>query len=231
MSQLTLAERIIVALDVADQEQALAWLERLPEVVWWKVGLELFTAGGWPVIRQLKQRQKKIFLDIKLHDIPHTVARATAAAINLGVDMLTLHSTGGEAMLQAAVAAAQGSPCQLLAVTVLTSLSPAQLRHDLNIALDLPDYALHLAQMAQRAGCSGAVCSPMEVASLRQQLGSDWLLVTPGIRRVQDGLQDQARVWTPQQALTAGADYLVIGRSITQAPDPEVAWAEIRAGL
>ncbi|MEN9230283.1 MAG: orotidine-5'-phosphate decarboxylase [Thermostichus sp. DG02_5_bins_236] len=247
-------ERLIIALDTDTLEQALEWVDLLPQVLWWKVGLELFTAVGSPILQALKERGKRIFLDLKLHDIPNTVGRATRVAIGYGVDLLTIHASGGSAMLCAAAEAAQSSPCRLLAVTLLTSLSPLQIQQELCIESDPADYALHLAQLAQAQGLTGIVCSPQEVARLRQSLGPDVLLVTPGIRLVassdqdsghvhetkssrEHGLQDgdalhraghdQQRIWTPARALQAGADYLVVGRPVTAAPDPVVAFQQL----
>ncbi|MGQ9836850.1 MAG: orotidine-5'-phosphate decarboxylase [Cyanobacteriota bacterium] len=239
-------EKFILALDTDSLEQALKWVDLLPQVLWWKVGLELFTAVGSPILRALKERGKRIFLDLKLHDIPNTVGRATRVAVGYGVDLLTIHASGGSAMLRAAAEAAQSSPCRLLAVTLLTSLSPVQIQQELCIESDPADYALHLAQLAQAQGLTGMVCSPQEVARLRHCLGPDVLLVTPGIRlatssgqksgsvhetRLQTGDtllgQDQQRIWTPAKALQAGADYLVVGRPVTAAPDPVVAFQQL----
>ncbi|MFS8873223.1 orotidine-5'-phosphate decarboxylase [Synechococcus sp. R50.1] len=226
-------DRLIVALDTSSQEQALKWVDSLPQVLWWKVGLELFTAAGFSVLQALKERGKRIFLDLKLHDIPHTVGRATEVAVGYGVDLLTVHAAGGSAMLRAAVAAAQGSPCRLLAVTLLTSISPPQVRQELGIEMDPADYVLHLARLAQAQGFTGLVCSPQEVSRLRQALGPEVLLVTPGIRLGQakagDGEEDQQRICTPDEALRAGADYLVVGRPITASPDPVAALRRFQA--
>ncbi len=225
--------QIIVALDTASMPAALTLLDQLSEVVWWKVGLELFTAVGASILQELRRRQKRIFLDIKLHDIPNTVSRAVRAALEYDVDLITLHALGGSEMMRAAQGIAAAGSCQLLAVTVLTSLSPEQLYQDLQISSPLPDYALHLAQLAQRQGIPGAVCSPQEVARLRHHCGPEFLLVTPGIRWSTPHMtsEDQARIWTPPAALQAGADYLVIGRPLTQAPDPAAAFASLCASL
>lgn len=152
--------RLIVALDTASWEQALKWVDRLPQVLWWKVGLELFTAVGPQILQALKERGKRIFLDLKLHDIPHTVGRAAQVAVGYGVDLLTVHAAGGSAMLRAAVAATQGSSCRLLAVTLLTSLGPDQVRQELGVERDPGDYVLQLARLALDQGVSGLVCSP-----------------------------------------------------------------------
>jgi orotidine-5'-phosphate decarboxylase len=219
------SERIIVALDTASWATTLDLLERLPEVIWWKVGLEVFTALGSPILQELRQRQKRIFLDLKLHDIPQTVARTTQIALDYKVDLLTVHALGGGAMLRAASEVVAGGSCRLLAVTLLTSLSSEILTQELRIPLDLPDYTLHLAHLAQASGISGVVCSAQETAKLRSHLGSEMILVTPGIRFAEPLLaDDQARVASPQAALQAGANYLVVGRPITSSPDPAAAF-------
>ncbi len=222
--------RLIVALDTASWEQALEWVDRLPQVLWWKVGLELFTAVGPQIFQALKERGKRIFLDLKLHDIPHTVGRAAQVAVGYGVDLLTVHAAGGSAMLRAAVAATQGSSCRLLAVTLLTSLGPEQVRQELGVERDPGDYVLQLARLALDQGVSGLVCSPQEVGRLRQALGPEVLLVTPGIRFGDpEAEDDQQRVCTPEAALRAGADYLVVGRPITAAADPVAALYRLQA--
>jgi orotidine-5'-phosphate decarboxylase len=194
------------------------------------VGLELFTAVGPQILQALKERGKRIFLDLKLHDIPHTVGRAAQVAVGYGVDLLTVHAAGGSAMLRAAVAATQGSSCRLLAVTLLTSLGPDQVRQELGVERDPGDYVLQLARLALDQGVSGLVCSPQEVGRLRQALGPEVLLVTPGIRLGDpEAEDDQRRVCTPAAALRAGADYLVVGRPITAAADPVSAWQRFQA--
>ncbi len=222
--------RLIVALDTSSLEEALEWVERLPQVQWWKVGLELFTAVGPPILQALKERGKRIFLDLKLHDIPRTVGRAVQVAVGHGVDLLTVHAAGGSAMLHSAATAVQGSSCRLLAVTLLTSLGPEQVRRELGIERDPGDYVLQLAQLALEQGLRGLVCSPQEVGRLRQALGPKVLLVTPGIRLGDpEAGDDQRRVCSPATALRAGADYLVVGRPITAAADPLAAWQRFQA--
>ena len=206
----------------------------LPEVTFWKVGLELFVSTGANVVKILKERQKKVFLDLKLHDIPNTVAGASRAAARYGVDLLTIHSTcGREALKLAHKAIQQGAlesgvaPTKLIAITVLTSLSSRQLAFELKIPLELPEYALQMALMAQESGLEGAVCSPLEVQHLKDSCGKDFLLVCPGVRPTWADLGDQKRSMTPAQAIALGADYLVIGRPITAAAEPQVAWQRI----
>ena len=182
----------------------------------------------------LKQREKRIFLDLKFHDIPNTVAGACRAAAKYNVDLLTIHSTCGKdalkaaqsALVEGAVAVDKPSP-KLIAITLLTSLNSRQLAFDLKIPLELPEYALHMALLAKETGLAGAVCSPQEVEQLRMSCGDDFLLVCPGVRPTWADGGDQKRSMTPKAAFKAGADYLVIGRPITAASDPVAAFARI----
>jgi orotidine-5'-phosphate decarboxylase len=232
------AERIIVPLDVPTIDAAIALVDRLPQVHFWKVGLELFVSSGPAIIQSLKQRDKRIFLDLKLHDIPNTVAGAAAAAARYGVDLLTVHATNGSVGLTAAqIAATEAAigagvtPPQIIAVTVLTSIGAPMLADELKVAIGLPEYARHLAQLASQSGLAGAVCSPHEAAELRTACGAEFLLVCPGVRPSWAAKGDQARVMTPAEALAAGADYLVIGRPITADADPGAAFDRIVAEL
>ncbi|MGH9480518.1 MAG: orotidine-5'-phosphate decarboxylase [Terriglobales bacterium] len=225
-------DRLILALDAADRDTALEWVRGLrPELRWVKVGLELFVAAGPELVRTLRGQGLEVFLDLKLHDIPNTVAGAVRAAARLEVQMLTLHAGGGKPMLEAAVAAAREAPKPplLLGVTVLTSLGPADLQ-----ALDLPgsaaDRVLAWAGLSQAAGLGGVVASGHEAAELRRRFPG-LKLVVPGIRPAGAQPQDQARVMTPAAALRAGADYLVVGRAITAAADPRAAWAAVAAEI
>jgi orotidine-5'-phosphate decarboxylase len=226
ISSPNISSQVIVALDFPSLKEALFWCDHLPEVEFWKVGLELFIAAGGEVISELKQRRKKVFLDLKLHDIPNTVAKACEVAAKYEVDFLTVHGSGGKPMLQAASLAVSGSQTELLVVTLLTSISARELAIDLKVNLELPEYVLHLALMAEELGINGVVCSPHEMKLLRSQLSSNFNLVTPGIRLAQDQAGDQKRIMTPNQAIAAGANYLVIGRSILAAKDPIAAWQE-----
>lgn len=226
--------RIIVALDVASQEEAIALIDKLPQVCFWKVGLELFVSSGPGILEVLKQREKRIFLDLKFHDIPNTVAGACRAAAKYGVDLLTIHATCGKDALQAARSALEtgaesvGKPTpKLIAITLLTSLNSRQLAFELKVPLELPEYALHMALLAKETGLAGAVCSPQEVEQLRMTCGDDFLLVCPGVRPKWADGGDQKRSMTPAAAVKAGADYLVIGRPITAAEDPAAAFARI----
>lgn len=227
-------EKIIVPLDVPDLKSAIALVDQLPQVSFWKVGLELFTSTGPAILNVLKSRQKRIFLDLKFHDIPNTVAGACRAAAGYGIDLLTIHATCGKDCLTAAAEAvlvgaekAGTKPPKLIAITVLTSISARDLAFDLKIPLELPEFALEMALLAKNAGLNGAVCSPQEVAQLRDSCGKDFLLVCPGVRPSWAEKGDQKRSLTPSQAFQAGADFLVIGRPITAAADPVLAWDKI----
>ena len=219
--------QIIVALDVPSVAEAINLCDRLPDVSFWKVGLELFIADGSTILRELKARDKKIFLDLKLHDIPNTVASACRVATKYGADFLTIHASGGKAMMQAAQAEVQGSSTQLLAVSLLTSISTLELHSDLKVSIEVPEYVSQMVLNAQASGLTGAVCSPHEVAKLRSLLGNNFCFVTPGVRPAGAAIGDQSRVMTPKEAIAAGANYLVIGRPIAAAPDPVLAWDQI----
>jgi orotidine-5'-phosphate decarboxylase len=204
----------------------------VPALRWVKVGLELFVAGGPAVVRQLRDQGKRVFLDLKFHDIPATMAGACGSAARLGAELITVHASAGSAALGAAQAAAlesaaaAGLPAPtLLAVTVLTSWEQARFASELVIGEPLAAYVPRLAQLAAAAGIGGCVCSPLEVAALRATHPEPFALVTPGIRPAGAALGDQQRVLTPAQAVAAGASQLVIGRPITAAPDPAAAFA------
>lgn len=231
-------DRIIVPLDVPELEAAIALVDTLSEVTFWKVGLELFVSSGPSILAALKARGKRIFLDLKLHDIPNTMAGACRAAGRYGVDLLTVHGAAGQRALEAAQAAvlegAQAASCpapQVIAVTLLTSLDARSLASELQVSSDTDAYVQQMAQLAKRSGLGGVVCSPQEAALLRATCGQDFVLVCPGVRPDWSQKGDQQRAMTPAQAMAAGAHYLVIGRPITQAPDPAAAWARIGAEL
>ena len=232
------ADRIIVALDGMAADQALAFADAIPELSWVKVGLELFVAGGPEVVRQLRQRGKRVFLDLKFHDIPATMAGACRSAARLGAEMITVHACAGREALQAAQAAAMESAASagqleptLLAVTVLTSWKASRFAAELAIEEPIEHYVLRLAQLAADAGIGGCVCSPLEVAALRSAQPEPFALVTPGIRPAGSDHGDQQRVLTPAQAIAAGSSHLVIGRPITAATDPAAAFAACCAEL
>ncbi|HSI28430.1 MAG: orotidine-5'-phosphate decarboxylase [Methylophilus sp.] len=219
--------KIIVALDYADAASAQSLVARLdPALCKLKVGKELFTAAGPAFVESLVKQQYDVFLDLKFHDIPNTVAKACQAAANLGVWMLNVHASGGLHMMQAAQEGLDkvfGAKAPLLiAVTVLTSMDEPTL-HSLGIQRSLSDHVLELASLTQQAGLQGVVCSAQEAAMLKQALGPAFCLVTPGIRPADASQDDQTRIVTPQEAIALGSHYLVIGRPITQAPDPIVA--------
>ena len=230
--------RVIVALDFDQPMRALALADRLdPTACALKIGKELFVIGGPEPVRWLVARGFRVFLDLKFHDIPNTVAQASAAATRLGVWMLNVHAAGGRAMLSAAraavdkAAAGEGRPAPLLiAVTVLTSLADADLR-EIGATASAAQQSLALARLAASCGLDGVVCSAVDAPALRAELGPLFKLVTPGIRPAGHAKDDQTRIVTPDAALAAGADYLVVGRPITQAPDPLGALAAINASL
>jgi orotidine-5'-phosphate decarboxylase len=220
--------RVIIPLDVPTVDDAFGLVDRLGgRAAFYKVGLELYTRAGPTVVEELVRRDKRVFLDLKLHDIPNTVAGAVAVASDLGVELLTVHASGGPTMLEAAVEARSGK-LALLGVTVLTSLSPDEMSTvwDREIR-SVREEVGRLATLARDAKMDGVVASALEASWLRGQLGDDFLIVTPGIRPLGSQKDDQSRVATPAEAVRAGSDYLVIGRPITGADDPEAALAAI----
>lgn len=226
------AERIILALDRPDGRAALALVAAIPELRWVKVGLELFSAAGPAMVAELRDRGLRVFLDLKFHDIPATMAGACRSAARLGAELITVHACAGSEALAAAqagaiegaAAAGLGAPT-LLAVTVLTSWPEERFAAELAIAETVPSYVNRLAALAAGAGIGGCVCSPLEVAALRQTHPEPFQLVTPGIRPAGSSTGDQARVMTPTQAIAAGSSQLVIGRPISAAADPAAAFA------
>jgi orotidine-5'-phosphate decarboxylase len=220
---MTPRDRLIVALDVTTQDDALELVERLAgRVGMFKVGKQLFTAAGPELVRGIVARGERVFLDLKFHDIPNTVSGAVASAVRLGVSLVDVHALGGPAMVAAAARACAGSGARLLAITVLTSHDEKSLA-----AIGLPgtvaDCVRRLALLAKDAGADGVVCSPHEVGLVREACGPAFLVVTPGIRPAGAELGDQARAATPASARASGSDYLVVGRPITAASDPAAA--------
>lgn len=215
---------LVVALDVPTQREALALVDRLDDDVdFFKVGLELYTREGPGVVRALHGRGKRVFLDLKLFDIPNTVARAVAAVASLEVELLTIHTVGGRRMMEAAVEAAGDGP-SLLGVTILTSSDASEVSETWNRRLDdVEPEVTRLARLAREAGLSGVVASAREAGILREALGPEPLIVTPGIRLPSDDAGDQVRVATPRSAADAGATHLVVGRPIREADDPAAA--------
>lgn len=220
-------EKIIVALDYDTTEEALNTVDKLGDsILWYKVGSVLFTQGGPAFIRSILAKNKKVFLDLKFYDIPNTVKKACREASLLGVDLITVHLSGGREMLSAAVGGVSearkmgGKNSIILGVSVLTSLSEEILKSDLRVTMPLVEYIEHLVEMGLKSQIGGIVCSPQETLSLRKKFGNNFLIVNPGIRLAGDSAGDQKRIATPGGAIKDGASYLVIGRSITDDPNP-----------
>jgi len=221
--------RVIVALDYADAQSAMALVDRLqPSACKVKVGKELFVAAGPALVAAIAQRGFDVFLDLKFHDIPNTVAQACKAAARLGVWMINVHALGGRGMMNAAREAVEGAPHRpkLIAVTVLTSMAEPDLR-ELGIDASPLTEAMRLAELAAACGLDGVVCSAHEAPAIRDRLGRRFLRITPGIRLPEGDAGDQKRVMTPLRAVESGASYLVIGRSVTRAADPLAVLARI----
>ncbi|EAA9527550.1 orotidine-5'-phosphate decarboxylase [Salmonella enterica] len=225
---------VVVALDYHERDKALAFVDKIdPRDCRLKVGKEMFTLFGPQLVRDLQQRGFDIFLDLKFHDIPNTAARAVAAAADLGVWMVNVHASGGARMMTAArdVLAPFGKDAPLLiAVTVLTSMETSDLR-ELGVTLSLAEHAERLACLTQQCGLDGVVCSAQEAVRFKQVFGAAFKLVTPGIRPAGTEAGDQRRIMTPEQALSAGVDYMVIGRPVTQSVDPAQTLKDINASL
>jgi orotidine-5'-phosphate decarboxylase len=220
---MTPRERLIVALDVPTPQEARQLVARLSgRVGLFKVGSQLFTAAGPEFVRGLSGRGEKVFLDLKYHDIPNTVAASVGQACRLGVTLVDVHALGGKAMMEAAVGAMPAMGTRLLAITILTSHDEYSLG-EIGVGGDMATSVERLALLAREAKVDGVVASPHEVALIRDACGPDFLIVTPGIRPAGAAAGDQARAATPSAALRAGADYIVVGRPITEAPDPAVA--------
>ncbi|MCK9525291.1 MAG: orotidine-5'-phosphate decarboxylase [Limnochordia bacterium] len=223
---MSVAERIIVALDLGSREEVEKALENLPQVRFVKVGMELFYSEGPELIHVLKDRGLKIFLDLKVHDIPNTAAGAMRSLSRAGCDLLNLHCQGGLEMMKRAREAV-GDDTRLIGVTQLTSTNKRMLNDELGIAGTVEASVLSYAQLAKEANLAGVVCSPLEVRAIKEVCGADFLAVTPGVRPRGSASQDQKRTMTPQEAIQAGSDYLVIGRPILTSPDPHGAFLGI----
>ncbi len=222
-------DRLIVALDVSSAAEARQIVQSIGEAAnTYKIGKQLFTAEGPQIVRDLVASGRKVFLDLKFHDIPNTVAAAVREAAKLNVSMLTVHASGGSKMLKAAAEAAAQSPAKpmVLAVTVLTSLSDEDLS-EIGFRGNVITQVIMLGAIARNAGCGGLVASAKEARELRRQLGEDFAIVTPGVRPAGTSVGDQARVLTPKEAIAAGATYLVVGRPILEAADPSTAAKQI----
>lgn len=214
---------LIVVLDMDTRKEALAAVSACSSCDWFKIGAQLFTRLGPSIVEEVQKKGKRVFLDLKYHDIPNTVAHAAKGAADLGVDLFTLHASGGHAMIEAARVAVEGTPTRILAVTVLTSLNESALRNELGLS-ETPEQAVcRLAKLAIDAGAHGIVCSPRELVTLRKTLGMEPLIVTPGVRPDWAALDDQKRVMTPREAALAGASMVVVGRPILKHPNPEQA--------
>ena len=219
---------VIIACDFGSRDETLAFLDRFPgKKPFVKIGMELYYAEGPQMVREIKERGHKIFLDLKLHDIPNTVKKAMAVLSRLDVDLVNLHAAGTKAMMEAALEGLtrpDGSRPLLIAETQLTSTSQERMERDLLIEKPLEQVVMHYAQTARAAGLDGVVCSPLEAGTVHQACGQDFLTVTPGVRFADGEVGDQVRVMTPAQAREIGSDYIVVGRPITQAPDPVAAY-------
>ena len=219
---------VIIACDFASAEQTLAFLDRFEEEKpFVKIGMELFYAAGAPIVREIKRRGHKIFLDLKLHDIPTTVKKAMAVLSGLDVDMTNLHAAGTVRMMQAAIEGLtrpDGTRPMLIAVTQLTSTDQESMENDLLIKEPIADVVMHYASNAAKAGLDGVVCSPLEAGLVHERCGQGFVTVTPGVRFADGDIGDQKRVMTPAEAKKIGSDYIVVGRPITAAADPVAAY-------
>lgn len=219
---------VIIALDFDSKEKTLTFLDAFTgEKPFVKIGMELFYAEGPSIVREIKARGHRIFLDLKLHDIPNTVKKAMAVLSGLGVDMVNLHAAGTKAMMEAALEGLtrpDGTRPLLIAVTQLTSTSQERMESDLLIEKPLDQVVMHYAHVAAQAGLDGVVCSPLEAGKVHEVCGKDFVTVTPGVRFADGDAGDQVRITTPARAKEIGSDYIVVGRPITQAPDPVAAY-------
>lgn len=233
------AEKIIVALDVDNEEDAYMLVSQLsPAITFYKIGLKLFVSCGPRIITGLKKFGVRVFLDLKFHDIPNTVASTARVAVGYGVDMFNIHLSGGREMILRTVDAAEntsaqlGIPCPLIVgVTVLTSFNQKNLQEEAGVQRNLEDHVLHLAQMAKECRLNGVVASPREAPVIRKEIGDDFIIVTPGVRPLWAASGDQQRIMTPRRALQEGASYLVIGRPIIEHPSPREAAEKILAEI
>ena len=222
---------LITALDYSDEASALETVSKIGDAgTWYKVGKELFTAAGPSIVKKLKAMDKKVFLDLKFHDIPNTVSKAVRSAAAIGADLCNVHASGGRAMLTAAGEAAREAGIRLIAVTVLTSMDAAELE-SIGITASPQEQVIRLAKLTQACGVPGVVCSALELPAIRRECGADFLTVVPGIRPAGSSADDQRRIMTPAQAAAAGADFIVVGRPITKAENPAAAAAAVMAEL
>ena len=228
---MTLKTQLMVALDVPELELALGLVDQLgDQVSWYKVGKQLFTHYGPNVLQELKARGRKVFLDMKFHDIPNTVGQAIRSAALIGADIINVHASGGPAMLAAAAEAGRETGKTVIAVTVLTSMDASQLQA-IGIQASPAEQVLRLARLAREAGLPGVVCSALELPMLRKEFGAEFLTLVPGIRPAGAAAGDQKRIMTPAQAAAAGASYIIVGRPILAAPEPATAARAVLAEL
>ena len=228
------SDKIIVALDGMDRNEAISFLKSCPDISWIKVGLELFTKEGPTIIKTFKDMDKKIFLDLKFHDIPNTMSSASYHVSKLGVDIISLHASAGLKALQLSKEATikgareiNNKPPEVIAITVLTSISPQNFKYELNRESSIEENVLSLSKLTYDAGLDGCVCSPLEVKSLRDKYDDNFKLITPGIRFLIDDINDQSRVMSPVDAISNGASKIVVGRAITKSNNPNKIFSEI----
>ena len=219
---------VIIALDFKDMETSLKFLDQFNESLYVKVGMELFYGSGLEIIKEIKKRGHKIFLDLKLHDIPNTVKKAMTNLAKLGVDLINLHAAGGSIMMKAAmeglIEGSNGNRPLLIAVTQLTSTSKEMMNNEQLIPGEVIDSVVNYAKVAKEAGLDGIVCSPLEVKLVKEVCGKEFITVTPGIRLASNNKDDQVRITTPSMAREIGSDFIVVGRPITQAENPVEAY-------
>tara|TARA_Y100001968_G_scaffold47336_1_gene37556 strand:- start:444 stop:1163 length:720 start_codon:yes stop_codon:yes gene_type:complete len=228
------SDKIIVAIDGMDRNEAISFLKGCPDISWVKVGLELFTKEGPTIINTFKDMDKKIFLDLKFHDIPNTMSSASYHVSKLGVDIISLHASAGLKALQLSKEATlkgareiNNKPPEVIAITVLTSISPQNFKYELNRESSIEESVLSLSKLTYDAGLDGCVCSPLEVKSLRDKYDDNFKLITPGIRFLINDINDQSRVMSPVEAISNGASRIVVGRAITKSNNPSKIFSEI----
>ena len=223
-----MGKAVIIACDFKDKEETLNFLNKFEdEKLYLKIGMELFYSEGPEIVREIKKRGHKIFLDLKLHDIPNTVEKAMKSLANLDVDMTNVHASGTIKMMEAGLRGLtkeDGTRPLLIAVTQLTSTSQEVMEQDLLIKENIEDVVMHYAENSKKAGLDGVVCSPLEVQAVKKKCGKEFLTITPGIRFSTDSKDDQSRITTPAKAKELGSDYIVVGRSITKAENPQEAY-------
>ena len=228
------SDKIIVAIDGMDRNEAISFLKGCPDISWIKVGLELFTKEGPTIINTFKDMDKKIFLDLKFHDIPNTMSSASYHVSKLGVDIISLHASAGLKALQLSKEATlkgareiNNNPPEVIAITVLTSISPQNFKYELNRESSIEENVLSLSKLTYDAGLDGCVCSPLEVKSLREKYDDNFKLITPGIRFLTNDINDQSRVMSPVDAISNGASKIVVGRAVTKSINPSKIFLEI----